>query len=110
MNHETRALVKQAQALRKEPPDPTGLKDEVLAMSCSFHVKERCNHGNGYAVYDPTGTFVLAASACRPCRDYIIAAFARDPESAEAHERIAIAIAHTWEGLFVGGVVGRVVG
>jgi len=110
MNYELRSLIRQAQALTPTPPDPTGLRHDVLALSCKFHIKGRCNHGNGNLIWDPSGKVHIAAPACNPCKDYINAAFDKDEHSAEAHECIEVAIGRTWDALFVTKVIAKVVG
>ena len=109
MNYEMRMLIRQAKMLTPGVPDTTGLRNEVLKLACRFKIKERCNHDHGFAVSDPAGKLNLPAAACGPCTNYINTALDKDPESAEAHERIAIAIARTWEALFAQGMVVRVV-
>lgn len=107
MSHQERYLKLQAQALRLAtlPPDQTGLRDRVMGLPCAFKIKDRCNHGDGFVIYDLGRTLLLPAAACIKCYDYIQAAFFKDLGSAEAHERIAIAIAHTWESLYTRGLV-----
>lgn len=108
MTHQERYLRNQAKALAKLPPDLSGFREDILKLPCSFHVKERCNHGHGFAIYDPTGKLDMPASACLHCYDYINAAFDKDLESAEAHQRIESAVAHAGNRLLRMKVMGRI--
>ena len=102
MTRQQAYLVAQAKVLAREP-DTTGLLDSVRSMPCKVNVPYRCRHGHGFPIADPDSRGRLPVAACYSCFSYIESAFHLDPESADAHCRIKMARADTYDALLERG-------
>lgn len=106
MTRHQRYLVEQAKALSRQP-DPTGFLEEVRHMTCKVNIPRRCRNTGGSPIVDPEGQDRLPVAACYACFTYIEAAFELDPESADAHCRIKMARADTYDALRKRGDFGK---
>lgn len=98
MSRLNRELTRQAAALRAVP-DPTGLRESVLSMPCKINIPYRCSHDCGYPIADPEQKGRLPVAACYNCHNYVERALNLDPESADAHCRIKMGRADTYDAL-----------
>lgn len=98
MTPQQREAIRQAKILRAKP-DPSGLADDVLALTCQFKINNRCQHKTAHLEYDPTGEAKLPAPSCNGCHAYLERAYQCKIASEEANVRIKLAILATYERL-----------
>lgn len=98
LTRQERYLIRQARMVAPEI-DTTGLLANVRNMTCKIRISYICKSQGGSPILDPYDDELLPVAACSKCKRYIQRALSIDPDSADAHCRIKMGRADTYDAL-----------